>query len=278
MILEQHESPAGRDPFGSINTPLGLARSLREDFPEVETAASVLWWNAVLKIDEQSSNELLYYADNSFFDIFTFPAIAGDPKLALEDGSQLILTESGAERLFGGTDILGAPLQLQIGEEFQPVTVGAVIEDPPNTSTLSFELLISAERLHDFMPMRAFDAWQWVHPYTFALLAKGVSADDLNAVISDRLAEKHNFAERYGKGVLSYHAQPWPEFHLHANYSDGLLVPSRPEYIWGIGIVGFLILVVAAVNYTTISVAASSKRISEVGIRLVLGRDGLRSE
>ena len=270
VLLQQWETPPDRDPFGSIATPLGLAGSLNANFPEVEKAAKVLWWNATVNLGETTSNELLYYVDPQFFDIFSFAPLYGDPASAIKKSSNIILTASTADRFFGETNVVGRKLEIQIGEEMQPVTVGAVLKDPPATSTLQFGLLVTAERLHEFMPERAFDAWQWVHPYTFALLSKGTTVDQFRAALP-RLAQLHNFDERYGKGELHYKAIPWVDFHLKSTMSDGLLQPSRPEYLWGIGIVGLLILLVAAVNYTTISIASSTRRVGEVGVRLVLG-------
>lgn len=277
MLLSQWETPPERDPFGSIATPLGLATSLSESFPEVESAAKVLWWNATVDLGETTSNELLYFVDPQFFDIFSFAPLYGDPVAAIREPSKVILTASTADRFFGTTDAVGQGLEVQIGEDMQPVTVGAVLEDPPETSTLQFGLLVTSKRLHEFMPDRAFDAWMWVHPYTFALLSEGTTVEEFQNALP-RLAKLHNFAERYGEGILHYRAMPWVDYHLHATLSDGLLQTSRPEYLWGIGIVGLLILLVAAVNYTTISIASSTRRVGEVGVRLVLGagRDRLR--
>lgn len=270
VMLQQWESPPDRDTFGSIATPLGLAPSLNESFPEVKAATRMLWWNAIVKVGDYSSNELVHYVDEEFFDVFSFKPRFGDPTSAIRSTSNVLLTESTADRFFGTVNVVGRELSVQIGEQFQPVTVGAVLADPPVTSTLQFDILVPAQRLHEFVPERVFDAWMRVHAYTFARLAEGTDVEAFQQALG-RLAIKHNFAERYGEGLLAYRALPLTEYHLHSTLSDGLLTTTRSEYLWGISVVGLLILLVAAVNYTTLSIASSTRRISEVGVRLVLG-------
>jgi putative ABC transport system permease protein len=270
VVLEQWESPPDRDRFGSISTPLGLAPSLNEDFPEVEAATRVLWWNAMVKLDEYSSNELIHYVDPEFFEIFSWQVLSGDPDAAIQNPSSIIITASAADRFFGEESVLGRELEVQIGEEFQLVTVGAVLADPPVASTIQFDFLVPSKHLYDFMPKNAFDAWMWVHANTFALMSDGTSVEELDRSLV-RLSEKHNFAERYGEGVLAYHPSALVDFRFHSELSDGLMQTSRVEYLWGISIIGLLILMVAAVNYTTLSIASSTTRVGEVGVRLVLG-------
>ncbi len=274
VLLNQWEVPPDRDAFGSLQTPLGLGPSLAANFPEVEAASRVIWWNASVKYGEDLTNELIHYVDPGFFDVFSFQELHGDARSAIASPSRVILTKSAAERLLGSTpaEAVGQELIVQIGSDLQPMTVGAVLADPPRLSTLKFDILVSTGKMKEYISESAYDNWMWVHPYTFALVSEGVSIERFQDALP-RLAEIHGFDERYGEGVLTYRALPWTQFRLHSPFSDGLMVTSRPAYLWALGSIGLLILLVAAVNYTTISIASSSRRTGEIGMRLMMGAD-----
>jgi putative ABC transport system permease protein len=60
------------------------------------------------------------HADSTFFNVFTFPAIAGDTKRALNDPNTVVITESAAKKYFGSAE----------------AAMGKAIETDDNNSTL----------------------------------------------------------------------------------------------------------------------------------------------
>ena len=79
----------------------------------------------------------------SFFNLFDYKLLKGDPKTALGQPNTVVLTESSARRLFGSEDPVGQVLSisaLRIGD----VKITGVMEDPPETTHMKFDSLISA--------------------------------------------------------------------------------------------------------------------------------------
>ncbi|MEM0963935.1 MAG: ABC transporter permease, partial [Bacteroidota bacterium] len=98
------------------------------------------------------------FADPAFFDVFTFPLAAGDVATALAAPGQAVLTETLARSLFGRTDVIGEDVFVERtgfgvpDPEPLALTVTAVAEDPPEASSLPFEMLVSGST-----PVASFD-------------------------------------------------------------------------------------------------------------------------
>src|SRR5580700_6060756 len=87
----------------------------------------------------------LLFADESFFNIFSFPLLQGNPQTALKDINSVVITESAAIKLFGGTDVVGKQLQLDADPSAKrlgkPMVITGVVKNLPKYSSIRFELL-----------------------------------------------------------------------------------------------------------------------------------------
>src|SRR5690606_38058925 len=77
------------------------------------------------------------WADASFFKVFTFPLLQGDPGTALKEPYSLVLTEKAAKKLFGEADAMG---QLVSFDTLTYVVTG-IMKDIPKFSHMRFEAL-----------------------------------------------------------------------------------------------------------------------------------------
>ena len=85
----------GNDYVSSTQSSL-LAEALLSDIPEIEAVARIPWSDKVLI---QSKNKNLFqeglYTDSTFFEMFSFPLLEGDPSLVLDDPNSLVISENG---------------------------------------------------------------------------------------------------------------------------------------------------------------------------------------
>ncbi|HNM26383.1 MAG TPA: ABC transporter permease, partial [Saprospiraceae bacterium] len=108
--------------------------SFRRDFPEVESGVRINQFTQVVRYaDRLFEEENFYYADSTFFDIFSFPLLAGNPKTALNAPKQVVLTARMAQKYFGDQDPLGKILKVGSTGEY---LVSGVMADPPTNSHL----------------------------------------------------------------------------------------------------------------------------------------------
>ncbi len=279
----------------SDKTPRALGPTMSEAIPDLRSVRM----NSVARLIRhrgQKTRERFLQADAAILDVFSFPLIKGDPATALEDPNYVVITDTMAERFFPGEDPIGKTISVQdvtgiwyappSGEtSFSPgspgrssesrdelsdkrptheLTVTGVIKAIPKNSTIRFDFLST------FTP--AVQNWGW-----------GLSVVETFIFLPEYLTQAE-----IGRR-LEHPSIPWPRWRAPGKlklqaltdiYFDssghGLYHVGNPAYSYLLASIAMLVLVVAAVNYTSLSVGRSFSRAREVGIRKVAG--GLRTQ
>ena len=91
-------------------------------------------------------------ADNEFLSVFSYPLLAGDPKTALKEPNNIILSETLARKIFAVRDndfssLLGKTLK--ISRDSLPYKITGICKDVPENSHLQFDLLVSYITLYE---------------------------------------------------------------------------------------------------------------------------------
>src|SRR4029079_17082846 len=113
--------------------------------------------------DKKINEQKLLRVDSSFFDVFSFPFIKGDPKNAFKQLNSIILTETAAKRYFGDEDAMGKTLQI---DPFGAMMVTGVLKDIPSNSHFHFDFLISVRKFAGDVD----GDWGWYNYYTYVKL------------------------------------------------------------------------------------------------------------
>ena len=199
------------------STPFPLARSARENIAEVTDATRYSRNRALVSFGDSVFNERnICVTDPSFFRVFTFPAVAGNPAAALEEQGSIVLTESTAAKYFGTEDPVGKTLTFNRDKSF---IVRGVIRDIPMDSDLRFDLFVPAT---DMFNQQRLEDWTGHFAVTFILLQDGSASAEveqkLSALIQDRLPEE----------TISAALQPLSEIHLYSEipFSCSKLITS----------------------------------------------------
>ncbi|MFA9455129.1 MAG: ABC transporter permease, partial [Candidatus Aminicenantaceae bacterium] len=172
--------------------------------------------------------------DRSFFSMFSFPFVHGDPETALENPDSLVISENIAEKYFGKENPLGKKLTFN-GRRDQIVT--GVVRFPSNS------------HLHlDFIsPLRESlaDDWNWRDP-AYVLLDPQASLAGFREKIAPSLNENapYTMNDAFRVGIL-----PVEEVHLGF---------GRKTYVYIFSVIAAFILLIACLNYMNLSTAASA--------------------
>jgi putative ABC transport system permease protein len=166
-------------------TPLILAETLAQDFPEVEEAMRIFRLRSIVTVrykDKAFTEPRLLLVEKNFFKLFSFPFIHGDPSTALEDPRNLILSRSTALKYFGSENPPGKSVELSWGK----FKITGVVENVPHNSHFQFDLLI---------PLHVIDLngpAQWMNNFvlTYLLLKEGSSASQLEAKFPELIRTK----------------------------------------------------------------------------------------
>jgi putative ABC transport system permease protein len=238
------------------STPYPLARAVRENVPEVEDATAFYRTGGLVRFEDKSSYERrVCVADTSFFRMFTFPFVKGDPSTALGQPGSAVVTESCAAKYFGGGEALGRTLTL---DQTKDLLITGVIEDIPSNSDIQFDIFAAAPGM---LRPGAEENWGSHYLSTYALLRRGadVAAAEakVSALIQARLPEEK----------ISARLQPLRQIHLYT--ADGR--EEGMKYVYFFSVIGAFVLIIACINYVNLSTARSERRAKEVGLRKVVG-------
>jgi len=247
-----------------------LAPSLEEQIPEIVQAARFTFSNRRFWYEDAYFEESGGYADQSFFSMFSFPIIQGDPDKVLLDPASILVSRDMADRIFGGTDPVGEVLYIDPprarsdNSESTVFTVTGVFENVPDNSTLRFDYVIP----FIFGRQIGFTVDRWGNSSfsTLVLLDNNVSPGVVNAKIADFLEDYPTIEEN-----AQLRLQPFTDIHLHSNleYDYGGLGDIRFIYIFTI--IATFILLIACINFMNLTTARSTSRAKEVGMRKVTG-------
>lgn len=235
-------------------TPLPLAPTLEQRYPEVETFTRYWEYPAIVKYGEITDLEQdLFLVDKGFFNMFSFPLKYGEKDKDLLTKSSIILTESKANKYFGKENPVGKVIK--VGDDLQ-LTVTGIIEDPPENTTFDFSMLASIEHVD---PFRLYDDWSFAGP-SYIMLSQGSSWENLQSKIDTIYREFDPDIE------ARVRLQPLKDIYL---YRDGRQERIRQVILFsGIAII---ILLLACINYMNINTARSLKRSEEIGLRKTNG-------
>jgi len=258
-------------------TPAPMAGTLTALFPEVEFAARLTRdGNVVVEMEEQRYREdRFFYADSSLFDVLTIPFVQGDPGTALEEPNTIVLTETTAQKYFGGDDPVGQRLTVN-GSAYR---VTGVVADPPAYTHFHYDFIAS------FVTLSVSDDTGWfpLNYYTYVALRDRDDREAVEARIPD-LIRTHVSAdleqvvgtsyEAFLKrgDYLTYYLQPVVDIHLHSQHFSTTIEPNgNLTYVYLFSIIACLLLLIACVNFMNLATARSARRAREVGMRKVLG-------
>ncbi len=264
-IVTDIKTPTETLQVGVSSAP--MAAYMKADFPEVEDMVRLDDAQVLLKIDGKTFHEdNAMLADPSFFDIFTFPFIMGDPETALHDPFSVVLTENAAKKYFGEENPIGKILRLE-GE--YDLTVMGVIKNIPENSNFTFDVLLSMSiRLEKLYPEMA-ERWGNFGYQSYVLLSE--QADP--ALLEEKLP---GFMEKYaGKSMerdnmfYTLFLEPLTDVYLRSE-REGPKSGNLANVILFSVIAGFILLI-ACFNFINLSTARAAERAREVGIRRTVG-------
>ncbi len=245
----------------TTSTPGLLADALKAEIPEVEFAATTTWINPfTLSNKERNVKAEGYYVGADFFNIFSYPLIAGNPSQVLKDKSSMVISKELAKKLFDTSDdVLGKSVVLQHNKIYQ---VTGVFEKVASSS-YQFDFVLTFE---DF---RADNEWaaQWGNngPATYVTLREGTKADAVADKIKDFVKKKNE------ESNVTLFLQPYSQRYLQGRFENGKQAGGRIEYVRLFSIIAIFILIIACINFMNLSTARASRKAKEVGIKKSIG-------
>jgi len=263
--------------FHGAVSPAPFSKALVTEFPEVEASTRLRRFGfPVIRYKEKVfSEERWYWADGTFFEVFTVPFIQGDPKTALKKPNCVVITQSMALKYFGNEDPLGKSLNADNRKDYQ---ITGVIEDVPHNSHVHYDFLASFITIEDGSDQN----WISNNFPTYFVLKESVSQEEfetkLQLVVEKYVAPQLEtvFGATIDElaatgGFIKYFTVPLTDIHLHSHLRFEHEPNSDIAYVYIFSVVAFAILLIACVNFVNLATARSVTRAKEVGVRKTVG-------
>ncbi len=253
--------------WDNTSAPIGIFA--KKELPEVEDACRINQdWDVTYfeyggkKIVEWNNCQ----ADSSFFTMFTYPLIEGDPKHPFRDAHSLVLSETTAKRIFGKEDPMGKVLK---GDDKKLYTVTGVMQDMPENSSIKFNIVFNFQQLEQEYDTTNYwkslnASWGEFNFETYVLLKPGASP----VITGQKVAaiHQHNQHDDFAKH-LGYVLNPLTHIHLYA--SDGKEQGMMIVKVFFL--VAVIVMLIACINYVNLITARAIKRSREISLRKIAG-------
>lgn len=250
-------------------TPYPAGQAFKNDFPEVLSTQFHFQFRSLLTLEEEKMNvENIVFADTSFFDVFDFEVLSGNPKKDLAQPGKVFLTEEFANKLLN-KDAKHFKLDNLLDME-----IAGIIRTPSAPSHIKFNMVASRSTLTPDMGKQflGFTMDQWglnSSGFTYVVLPTNITKESMESKLAPFVKKYYNFEDADREKYL---LQPLADIHFNTDLNENPGTTSTSSSILIVlGCIGLFILVIACVNFINLSTALSIHRSREVGVRKTLG-------
>lgn len=245
-----------------------IGEELTNKYPEIESYTRLFEGSNYVENRPKGKIPFKYLlADSSFFTMFSFPLLEGDPQEALRNKNSIVLTRSYARKVFGDQPALGQ--EVFFNQKLRLLVTG-VIEDMPENTHFN--------KCDGFMPFPLLgDIWNFPALFqdnsncSFGLYFLAKPGADLASKTPQIL---ENFKKNYGvymRGHFKeFHFEPVTESYFGGKAGRGVHGNSK-TMIFILSAIVVAILILALINYNNLSVAQAGFRAKETAIKKLLG-------
>ncbi len=251
------------------NAPVPLGEALANDFPQIELAVRVDNWGSKVYLEDRVFDESVYFADPTFFDMFTFPLTEGSPSV-LNEPDAIILSTKLAEKYFKEDAPIGKALTIVFENQVKKIfTVKGVAAPFPENAGFKFDIITGFNTLST---IGEADETDWTRHIrgTFVQLKTEANVEDLSASM-DKYVALQNAANKdlqIKSFVFDNLKNPNPKAYK-VNRRPAYAAPPEVNLI--LAFLALMMIALSCFNYINIALGFAGKRLKEIGIRKAIG-------
>lgn len=247
-------------------SPAPLGSIVRENFSDVDKVVRYTAASANVRVGDEVFNTSIAYADDDFFNLFTFTMVDGSFS-AFKDKTQMFISSELAMKYFNTTQAAGKQVTRIREGELTEFNIGGVFEAQPLNSSFAFEAIVPWENKpadNDWKNSNTLFLQINDPSRTTAITSRLQSyIEPQNKALPDfRLTEY--YLQNFKTLASSFHGDTWLT-------GEELRWGFPPSAVVGPAVMAIFLLLLACFNFTNISVAMAGRRLKEIGIRKTMG-------
>lgn len=279
VVTREHRTD-GEIKFTALQ-PFELAQVFEQSMPGVVRASAYMRSQGNVTYSKKASWRTFGLIDPAYLHMFSIPLILGDPNTALNDPNAIIISQTTAKQYFDDaasdySNLLGRVLTFHGAKKQQDFVISGIMKDVPKISSMRVNILVNNEHYQNFHRSNDGNA----HTSIYIELAPNQTVESMNTALPAFTKEHarqriQNFLD--DRRILdtedAYQLQLQPLTDVYQNTEIRNTYESRGniQHVYILGVIAFIILALACINFTTLSIGRSTSRALEVGMRKVLG-------
>ncbi len=259
--------------YSQNSLPFPIGEELKNKYPDLKAVAMCDWGQShSLIYGEKKISKYGHFIGPDAIDMFSIKILEGD-KDPLRDPYSIVLTKETATTLFGNDNPIGKMVKL---DNQTNMKVTAVVEKQPKNSSLGFDYLLPfqvQETLYSWIKNYHKTNWGNNSWQAFVQLNDNASPASVNSKLKN-VVISHFTDENTLKHIRpEVFIHPMAKWRLYGDFENGKNTGGFIKYVRMFGILGFVVLLIACINFMNLSTARSEKRAKEVGVRKAVGSE-----
>ena len=276
--------------FDNTVSPGFWIKQLKDTRTEVQNAIRIDYIGYPTSLNYKAADKIILteeikWAEPQFDEVLAFDLLKGNRQKMFENNNTMVISETGANKLFGKTDPIGKVISVKHNwatkdREIDVVVTGVYRDYPANSHFKPLYILnvnalrsvhenfanyMEGSRLSNDGELEFFENYLVLKP---GADIKPIQAE-LNKLAKQMSESDSGFVASGWK--MSAFITPLSELHFDQKnlWENG--VQGNKKYIAIFSAVAILILLIACINYMNLATARSARRAKEVGLRKSLG-------
>ncbi|MGC4038247.1 MAG: ABC transporter permease [Chitinophagaceae bacterium] len=255
-------------PMNLATTSYGAGKEIQRTVPGIESITFLRRdFNGDATIGDKTISVSGLWADESIFNVFTFPFVKGNPATALQKPNSIVLTAKTAQKFFSTTDVIGKTIKFDTSNYI----ISGVLKDIPKLSHIQFDALAAYATIDKKKPDGDGDMMSWENiysNYTYMVLSPNANKVTIQKIL-DNISSTENAKLKNRKITLSLEAMS--NIMVGDHYANEMGPALGKIIVYILAGLALVVIISACFNYTNLSIARSLTRSREVGIRKVIG-------